>query len=50
MHSFVMNEYFDHEFGYGTYLDLKSSSGAFDCLNIPSVSLLGCSCMARQGP
>ena len=45
-----MNEYFDHEFGYGTYLELKILIGAFDCLNITSVSPLGCSFMAGQGP
>ena len=46
---FVINDHLRHEFGYGTYLELKSSIGASDCLNITSVSLLGCSFMAGQG-
>ena len=40
----------EHEFGYGTYLELKISFGALICLNITSTALLGCPFMARQGP
>ena len=47
---FTINDHFDHEFEYRTYLELKGSDGALDCLNITSVSLLGCSFMARLGP
>ena len=51
IHCFVMNEYLEHEFSHGTHLAaMKSSITAFDCLNITSVALLGCSFMARQGP
>ena len=46
---FVINECLDHNFNYKIDLDLKISSGAFDCLNITSVSPLGCSFVARQG-
>ena len=45
-----MNENFDHEFDYRTYLELKISIKAFDCLNITSTSLLGCSFVPKQGP
>ena len=47
---FVLIDHFDHEFDYRTYLELKRSSGALDCLNITSVSLLGCSFVPKQGP
>ena len=47
---FGIDEYLKNEFGHGTYLELKSSNGAFDCLNITPVSLLGFACMAGQGP
>ena len=44
-----MTDRLEHEFSYGTYLELKSSIGAFDCLNITSKALLGCSLVAKQG-
>ena len=44
-----MSEYFEHEIGYGTYLELKSSIGAFACLDITSVSLLGCPFVPKPG-
>ena len=47
---FVINEHFDHEFDYRTYLELKLSIRAFACLDITSVSLLGCSFLPKQGP
>ena len=47
---FVINDHLRHEFDYKTYLELKSSSGALDCLNITSVSLLGCSFVPKQRP
>ena len=40
---FVIHDHSRHEIDYKTDLELKSSSGALDCLNITSVSLLGCS-------
>ena len=45
-----MNYHFDHEFDYKPYLELKSSSGALEWLNITSVSLLECSFVPKQGP
>ena len=45
-----MNDHFDRKFEYETYLELKISIGAFDCLNITSESLLGCSFVPKQGP
>ena len=47
---FIIKYHFDHEFDYKTYLKCKSSSGALDCLNITSVSLLGCSFIPKHGP
>ena len=47
---FVINDHFEHKSTYKTYLKLKISIGAFDCLNITSVSLLGCSFVPKQGP
>ena len=47
---FIINDHFDHEFDYKTDLELESSIGALDCLNITCVSLLGCSFVAKQGP
>jgi len=49
-HCFAINEYLEHELDYKTYLELKISSGAFDCLNITSVALPGCSFVPKQGP
>jgi len=48
IHSFVVREYFEHEFSYGTYLGLKLSIGAFDCLNITSTALPGCSFVTKH--
>ena len=50
IHCFVINEYLEHEFNYVTYLESKISIRAFDCLNITSVSLLGCPFVPEQGP
>ena len=50
IYCFIINEYLGHEFCHGTYLEMKISIGAFDCLNITSVSLLGCSFVPGQGP
>ena len=47
---FVINHHLRYEFSHGTYLEMKISIGAFDCLNIMSVSLLGCSFVPGQGP
>ena len=47
---FVIIDHFDHEFDYRSHLKLKSSSGALNCLNITSVSLLECSFVPKQGP
>ena len=49
-HCFVMNDHFDHEFDYRTYLELKISIRAFDYLNITSISLLECSFVPKEGP
>ena len=38
-----------HEFDHESYLELKSSVGAFDCLTIMSTALLGCLFVAGQG-
>ena len=47
---FAIKNHLEHEFSHETYLELKISIGAFDCLNITSVSLLGCSFVPKQGP
>ena len=49
-HRFVINDHFDHEFDYRTDLESKISIRAFDCVNITSISLLGCSFVPKQGP
>ena len=49
-HCFVIHDHGDHEFDYRTYLELKISIRVFDCLNITSISLLGCSFVPKQGP
>ena len=49
-HCFVIYEYLEHKFDYKTDLELESLSGVLDCLNITSVSLLGCSFVPKQGP
>ena len=49
-HCFVINHHFEHIFDYETYLKLKISKAALDCLNITSVSLLGCPFVPKQGP
>ena len=43
-YSFAILDHFDHEFEYRTDLELKISVRAFDCLNITSISHLGCQC------
>ena len=47
---FAISDHLRHEFSHGTYLELKSSVSAFDCLNITSKALLRCSFVPRQGP
>ena len=47
-HCFVIHEYLDHKLAYKTYLEWKISIRALDCLNITSVSLLGCSFVPKQ--
>ena len=47
---FIISGHVDHEFDYKTYLEFKNSIGAFDCLHIKTVALLGCSFMAILGP
>ena len=49
-HRFVIHEYLEDEFDYKTYLEFKSSTGAFDCLNITFTARLGCTFMAKQSP
>ena len=38
-----------YEFSHVTYLKLKRAIGAYDCLNLASVSLLRCSFVPKQG-
>ena len=40
---------YDDDTDHGTHLEFKISIGAFDCLNITPVSLLGCSFVPKQG-
>ena len=50
IHWCVINEHFEHKFSHGTYLELKISIRASDCLNITYTALLGCSFVTKQGP